>query len=217
MKKKKTSKPLKKKPVQSKKIKLAVKKKTVAAKKKVTTVKSKKDITQKKKVAAKFVKKVSAAKPLKKASAKKKPEPAPANIIAVPQEETKITASGRIRIQLEYFTRSSIGVLYNSFSNASGLAAWFADNVDVHENIYTFTWDGSQESAIFLEKAEDEYARFRWLSQPDDCYFEFRIKIDPITNEAALVITDFVEKGEEKEARLLWDSQVHELMHILGS
>ncbi|MGE3824814.1 MAG: START-like domain-containing protein, partial [Bacteroidia bacterium] len=68
-----------------------------------------------------------------------------------------------------------------------------------------------------VEKEENEYVRFRWLTQPKDCYFEFRIKIDGITNEVALIVTDYVEKGDENEAQLLWDSQVHELMHILGS
>lgn len=128
-----------------------------------------------------------------------------------------IAESNRVKVQFEYQVRSSVGVLYKSVSNASGLSSWFADNVFVQDDLYTFTWDGSQESAYFLECKEDEYARFRWLTQPEDCYFEFRIKVDSITNEVALIVTDFVEKGEEKESNLLWDSQVHELMHLLGS
>ena len=132
-------------------------------------------------------------------------------------KKTKTISSNRVKVQFEYLVHSSVGVLYNSFSNASGLSSWFADNVFVRDNIYTFSWDGSQESAVFLEKKENEYVRFRWLTQPEDCYFELRIKVDSITNEVALIITDFVEKGEEKESRLLWDNLVHQLKHVLGS
>lgn len=132
-------------------------------------------------------------------------------------KKKKSAGSSMIKVQFEYLIRSSVGVLYKSFSNASGLSAWFADNVEVNHDLYKFTWDGSEESAYLLERKEDEFARFRWAHLPEDCYFEFSIKVDPITNEVALLITDFVEKGEEEESRLLWDSQVHELMHILGS
>ena len=50
-----------------------------------------------------------------------------------------------------------------------------------------------------------------------DCFFEFRIKIDKLTKEAALIITDFAEPDEKESASMLWESQVHELLHILGS
>ena len=216
---------MKKKKALKKSIKKAAapKKKKVQATKKKTPVKAKKTAAAKKKTPALkskptgLGKKIVASKAKKQVATKKNLVATPSKAVKEVKAEVKISASGRIKVQFEYYTRSSVGVLYNSFSNASGLSAWFADNVQVNGNVYTFSWDGSQESAYILDKKEDEYTRFRWSYQPDDCYFEFRIKIDSITNEVALVITDFVEKGEEKELKLLWDSQVHELMHILGS
>lgn len=218
--KKKVPTSAKKKPVAKKKP--AAKKIAKPAKKKTPVILKKKPVFKKKVQAVKAEKIIPEArkvapKPVKKTPAKKGAKITSSQFVKPTQPDVSITKSGRIKVQFEYYTRSSVGVLYNSFSNASGLAAWFADNVYVTDNVFTFSWDGSQESAFFLEAKEDEYVRFRWSYQPDDCYFEFRIKIDSITNEVALVITDFVEKGEEKESQLLWDSQVHELMHILGS
>ena len=43
-----------------------------------------------------------------------------------------------------------------------------------------------------------------------------KIQIDDITNDVALVITDFAEDGEEDECQLLWDSQIKKLFQVLG-
>lgn len=220
----------------AKKVAPAAKKKVVAAKKKPVVKPAKKVAAPKKKVAV-VKKKIVAAKAKKSAPPVKKkvtvaPEPvaepkktaapvkkkpaAPVKKI-VPEVKPDPIVPGWTKVQFEYYTRSSVGVLYSSVSNASGLSAWFADYVDSMDNLFTFKWDSSEESAVLVEKEENEFVRFRWLTQPKDCYFEFRIKIDGITNEVALIVTDYVEKGDENESQLLWDSQVHELMHILGS
>lgn len=228
----------------AKKVAPTDKKKVAPAKKKAIAKPVKKATPPKKKVVAKSLKKVTTAKkkivaaPAKKvvAPAKKKVAEAPAKSIEpkkqvvavkkkpaaqvkkiVPEVKPDPIVPGWTKVQFEYYTRSSVGVLYSSVSNASGLSAWFADYVDSMDNLFTFKWDSSEESAVLVEKEENEFVRFRWLTQPKDCYFEFRIKIDGITNEVALIVTDYVEKGDENETQLLWDSQVHELMHILGS
>lgn len=202
-------------PAKSKKNAKAVAKKHLT-KKPAKPVKKAVKPAKKAKPEKKLVQPVKTPKPSKpkKQSAKKAITPV---VIPQPPPDKLISDSGKIRVQFEYFTRSSVGVLYNAFSTASGLASWFADYVDSQENLFVFFWDGSEEKALLLETVEDEYTRFRWLEQPEDCFFEFRIRIDGITNEAALVITDYVEKGDEKEAKLLWDAQVHKLMHTLGS
>jgi hypothetical protein len=206
--------PVKKKPV----VKPA--KKAAAPKKKVLDIKKKIVAAPAKKIAPPAKKKVAAApekvvEPKKQVVAVKK-KSAPVKKI-IPEVKPDPIVPGWTKVQFEYYTRSSVGVLYSSVSNASGLSAWFADYVDSMDNLFTFKWDSSEESAVLVEKEENEFVRFRWLTQPKDCYFEFRIKIDGITNEVALIVTDYVEKGDENESQLLWDSQVHELMHILGS
>ena len=121
------------------------------------------------------------------------------------------------QVQLEYTVNSSVGVLYNCLSTPSGLAEWFADNVVVNKEVYTFIWERSQENAVLVTRRANEFIRFRWEGSPKEYYFEFRIKIDELTGDVALIVTDFVEDDEEDESRLLWDSQINQLLHIIGS
>lgn len=118
---------------------------------------------------------------------------------------------------MEYMINSSVGVLYNCLSTPSGLERWFADKVNIRDNMFTFEWDGSEDTAELLTKKDGESVKFRWDWADPDEFFEMRIKIDGITAEVALIITDFADAGEEEDARLLWDSQINNLMHNLGS
>jgi hypothetical protein len=40
---------------------------------------------------------------------------------------------------------------------------------------------------------------------------------DDITGDVALIVTDFTTAEEKEEDILLWNSEVHELMHVIGS
>ena len=125
-----------------------------------------------------------------------------------------------IKFRLEYPTRSSKTVLYNCLSTPSGLSEWFADNVDLKENgkIFVFHWDGAEQEAKVLSTKDKSHIKFKWLDVEDEeAYFEFKIEVDPMTNDIVLAITDFADDAEEQEEQtLLWDSQVKELLHVVG-
>ncbi len=124
------------------------------------------------------------------------------------------------KVQFEYLIKTSSKILYTLISTPSGLSEWFADDVNIANNVYTFFWDGSEEQALLLNKKRDAFTRFKWLTDEEegnDCFFEFRIKIDDITNEVALIVTDFAEPDEQEETGALWTSQVDNLKHVLGS
>lgn len=126
----------------------------------------------------------------------------------------------REKIQLEYIVKSSPAILFNRLSTPSGLSEWFADNVNNKKGVYSFFWDGSEEKAKMLGKKADEFIKFRWLYDEEDgndYFFEFRIIVDPLTKEVALVVTDYVEEDEVDESKQLWDTQVDELLTLLGS
>jgi len=126
----------------------------------------------------------------------------------------------KVKYSLEFIIQTSVGVLYSVISTPSGMAEWFADDVDIKNDVYTFKWDGSEESARLLNKKRDEFSRFRWIADEDEdlsSYFEFRIKIDGITNEVALIITDYAYPDEQEDAEALWTSQVENLKHVIGS
>jgi hypothetical protein len=50
-----------------------------------------------------------------------------------------------------------------------------------------------------------------------DEYFEFRIEKSPVTNETLLTVTDFADKNEISDQTLLWEAQIHDLKHRVGS
>ncbi|HIA12342.1 MAG TPA: SRPBCC domain-containing protein [Flavobacteriales bacterium] len=125
--------------------------------------------------------------------------------------------SERIKYELEYIIKSSPRVLYTRLSTADGLAQWFADDVNIQNKVFTFVWEGTGQDAKILREKAGKHIRFKWLEDTEDVYFEFRLVVDDLTSEVALIVTDFATEDEMEEAKLLWNSQVNALMHILGS
>ena len=122
------------------------------------------------------------------------------------------------KYQLEYPINSSAKVLFNRLSTAGGLTEWFADNVNLMRDVYTFFWDGAEQKAQLMSKKDMKYVRFHWLDdEEDDTYFEFKLRPDELTGDMALIITDFAEPDEKEDAIDLWDSQISELKHAIGS
>ena len=118
---------------------------------------------------------------------------------------------------LEFPVRCSPVILYDFLASPAGLQEWFADRVDDRDNIFSFTWNGTIEKAEVLEKEQDKFIRFHWLHAPKEEFFEFKIEKSEVTNQTILVIKDFAEKKEIKDQSRLWDYQVKELFHRLGS
>ena len=61
--------------------------------------------------------------------------------------------------------------------------------------------------------------KFKWLEAEEDgenTYFELRIKIDEMTGDRAIIITDFAEEDEVDDARELWMAQLDKLRRVLG-
>ncbi len=123
----------------------------------------------------------------------------------------------KIKIQLEYVINCSPKVLYNRLSSASGLAEWFADDVRVRGKKYTFIWEGSEQTAEMTLQKENRLVRYTWEGEEDDTYFEFRISQDELTGDVSLIVIDFAEEDEENETKELWNTQVADLKHVLGS
>jgi len=121
------------------------------------------------------------------------------------------------RIELEYIVNASPRLIYNIISTPSGLAQWFCDDVNVKNDVYTFSWEGSEEDARLIAKKKDEYIRFKWrASDGDDSFFELRVRIDDMTSELAVIVTDFVEKDELEDSKLLWNSLIDQMCQALG-
>ena len=123
-----------------------------------------------------------------------------------------------IKFKLEYPIHSSINILYKRLFTPSGLSEWFADDVHIRNDVYTFYWDGSEQAARLVNKKENEFVRFHWIDSEDESYFEFAIQVDDLTNDVSLIITDFAEDKDEKEEQImLWEQQIENLKRAIGS
>lgn len=126
----------------------------------------------------------------------------------------------KVKYTKEYIIKASNKIIYQCLSTPSGLSEWFADDVNIKNDVFTFFWDGSEEQARLLSKKREELVRFRWLAdeeEGDEYFFEMRIKVDDLTGERALIITDFAEEDEVEDNGLLWDSQIDKLKQVIGS
>lgn len=118
---------------------------------------------------------------------------------------------------LEYPVRSSPNILFEFLATSSGLQEWFADKVDDQDGVFSFSWNGAEETAEVLDSEEDKFIRFHWSHAPKGEYFEFRIVRSEVTNQTILIINDFAEKKEIKDQSRLWDHQLKDLFHRIGA
>ncbi|OUR90912.1 hypothetical protein A9Q87_13325 [Flavobacteriales bacterium 34_180_T64] len=126
----------------------------------------------------------------------------------------------KIKFEMEFPIHASPQLLFQYISTPSGLSEWFADNVNSRGEIYTFIWDGSEETAKMLSKKSGERIKFRWLNDEEEgatYYFEIRIQVDEITKDVSLIVTDYTEDDELEESKMLWDNQISSLKQVLGS
>ena len=69
--------------------------------------------------------------------------------------------SDLVKYSIELSINSSVNVLYKRLSTPSGLAEWFADNVNLKDNIFTFFWDDSEQSAKLIKKKTNKFNSYR--------------------------------------------------------
>jgi len=128
----------------------------------------------------------------------------------------------RIKFELEYTMNCSPKVLFSRLSTPEGLSEWFAENVNVEGDKFTFFWNNSESTARLSALKENKLVRFEWIENEDEVeddeenYFEFRFNIDEITGDLALIISDFAEPDDKEDAIYLWDSQISDLKRLLG-
>jgi uncharacterized protein YndB with AHSA1/START domain len=126
----------------------------------------------------------------------------------------------KVRYEIEFPINSSPQLLYQYISTPSGLSEWFADNVNSRGEFFTFIWNDSEEKARLTSKKSGEKVKFRWVDDRDqdtEFYFELRILEDEITKDVSLMVIDYADEDELDEAKLLWENQVADLKHVIGS
>lgn len=125
--------------------------------------------------------------------------------------------SDKKKFKIEYEIKSSPKILYSFLSEPNGLAQWFADDVTIKDQLYTFSWDEETQNAKLLVMKENKFVRFRWTDDDPQSYFEMEIIQDELTNDVALGITDFATEENIKERTMIWNNQVAYLIGVLGA
>jgi len=121
------------------------------------------------------------------------------------------------KFNIEYEIKSSPRILYSFLNEPNGLSQWFADDVNVKDQVYTFTWDDEEQRAKLLLAKENKLVRFRWMDDDPQYYFEMEILQDELTSDVALGITDFAAEDAIGERKLIWDNQIKYLISTLGA
>ncbi len=128
--------------------------------------------------------------------------------------------SPKIRYEIEFPINSSPQLLYQYISTPSGLQEWFADNVNSRGEFFTFVWNDGEENARLASKKSGEKVKFKWIDEDNkdtEYYFELRILEDEITKDVSLMVIDFAQEDEIDESKQLWENQISDLKHVIGS
>lgn len=123
----------------------------------------------------------------------------------------------------DYEIHASIKMLYPYIQTASGLAEWFADDVNINnsDKVYTFFWDNEEHKAKQVAHRTNHFARFEFVPENDDdlkdpSYLEFRLEVNELTQSVFLKIFDYSDFDDHKELHDLWDSLIDLLRKAVG-
>jgi uncharacterized protein YndB with AHSA1/START domain len=126
----------------------------------------------------------------------------------------------KVRYEIEFPINSSPQLLYQYISTPSGLQEWFAEKVNSRGEFFTFQWNDGEEYARLASKKSGEKVKFKWIDdnkKDTEYFFELHILEDEITKDVSLMIVDFAEEDEISESKQLWENQVSDLKHVIGS
>lgn len=122
------------------------------------------------------------------------------------------------KIKIEYqLSNASLTVLWNSIGTQYGLSEWFADEVTVADDTYTFRWDDWEQHAILLNVRQNSHIRFQWEEDKGtEAFFEIKIVSSELSKDLMLQITDFAVQEENDEVILLWNKSIEKLRRLTG-
>ncbi len=126
--------------------------------------------------------------------------------------------SGLKKFTLEYEFKTTPKLLYTAISTPEGLSRWFADVVEVEDDIYSFKWKGSEQKARLVSSRDNDYVQFMWLddAEREEC-MEMRIQNEPVSSELALIVIDHAEDSDLDFSQRVWDAQIKKLQRLFNN
>ena len=119
------------------------------------------------------------------------------------------------QVELEYLFPFTIDFMKKRFSTASGLNEWFADDVAVDHNTFTFRWKNNESVAKRTVNTKDTI-RFEWQDDVGK-FTQFKFIRNKLNKNTSVIITETFDDDEtEDEIRLYWDNLMNILKRKLG-
>jgi len=122
----------------------------------------------------------------------------------------------KVQFQQEYELKSSPRILYSFLIDPTALEQWLADEVNVKDNIYEFTWEDETRTAKLVGSRENKSVKYKWLDE-ENYYFEMEILLHELTNDVALLITDYSTEENLEDRKKIWDNSIEYLQRVLGA
>lgn len=118
----------------------------------------------------------------------------------------------------EYEFRASKKMLYSYLSTASGLAQWFADDVNIRDDKnLSVIWDGEENIAKMVSHRLNSQVRYEFISEDEDpSYVEFKIDMNDLTQSVFIQVTDYSDMDDLQELEELWENLMADLREIVG-
>jgi len=122
------------------------------------------------------------------------------------------------KITLEYLFHTSPSILFEQISTPYGLMGWFAQDIDVNDQIFIFKWGDYRMDAKVTIIPHKHYVRFNWLDEQEGTYTELKLDYNILSKDTSLIVIDFCEDSEEDKQDLihLWDENIKQLKLRLG-
>lgn len=121
----------------------------------------------------------------------------------------------------EFEFKASKKMLYPYLSTASGLAQWFADDVNIDEDkILTVIWDGEENKAKMVAHRTNSLVKIEFIpndtDDDDPNFVEFKLDMNELTQAVFIRVTDYSEMDDLAELGELWENLMHNLKEIVG-
>ncbi len=121
------------------------------------------------------------------------------------------------KFSMEYGFKTTPRLLYTAIATPEGLSRWFADLVDLEDDVFHFKWEGSEQKARLVDYKENEFIRLLWLDDPGQEHFlQMEIISEPLSSGVALIVTDHAEDADLDFSQRVWDAQVKKLQRLFN-
>lgn len=128
----------------------------------------------------------------------------------------------KTRFSFEYEINASKKMLYPYFTTASGLAQWFADDVNIDEDgMFNFIWEGQDHKAKLVGHRTNSFAKFEYLlpdkkEAEDPDWVEFKIDMNELTETTFIKVVEYSDFDDKEEQAELWEGLLQNLKEIVG-